>query len=212
MAASGTLAILGANTFTGAQTVSVGTLATAAVSISQTWNSVGTTCRAVEIAVTNTNSAASSTLFRLLTGASASTVAFSVNAATGAVTAGASSNSATITLQGSDRSAVMSLGAFGSEFAVGNFQLGTTNARLRFTDANSVVRYGTIYGEAADVLALRNGSGGTTGAAWEMLEMTAPGTPSADRLRLYAEDNGSGKTSLVIKWSDGTTTTLATQP
>jgi hypothetical protein len=125
---------------------------------------------------------------------------------------GTSSNSATISLQGSDRSATASLGAFGNEFMFSSTQLSANNVALRFTDANTVVRYGTIYGETTDVLALRNGSAGTTGAAWEMLEMTAPGTPSANRLRLYVEDNGSGKTRLVVKFSDGTTAVLATQP
>ncbi len=212
MAASGTLAILGANTFTAAQTITAGSLTTTALSVTQTWNSVGTTCRGLEYAVTNTNSASTSTLFRLLTGASGSTVAMSVNAVTGATVIGASNNSATITLQGSDRNAVINLGAFGNELRLANLQIGSANAALRFTDTNAVTRYGTIWGETTDVLALRNGSGGTTGAAWEMLEMTAPGTPSADRLRLYAEDNGSGKTRLVVKWSDGSTSVLATQP
>ncbi len=204
---------LAGDTMTGALGITAGTLSTSPLSITQTFNGgAGVTHRGIEYAVTNTSSNAASTAFRILTGASGSTVALSVNAATGATVIGASSNAATLTLQGSDRSAVLNIGAFGSEFSVANFQVATANARVRFTDATSSVRYGTIYGEAADVLALRNGSGGTTGAAWEMLEMTAPGTPSADRIRVYVEDNGSGKSRLVVKWSDGTTTVLATQP
>lgn len=79
MGASGTLAILGANTFTAAQTVNAGTLATAAFSVSQTWNSVGTTCRGLEYAITDTNSATASTAIRVLTGAAASTQVFALD-------------------------------------------------------------------------------------------------------------------------------------
>jgi hypothetical protein len=204
---------LAGDTMTGALGITAGTLATSPLSITQTFNGgAGVTHRGIEYAVTNTSSNAASTVFRILTGASGSTVALSVNAATGATVIGASNNSATLTLQGSDRSAVFALGDFGSEFKVANLQIGASNARLRFVDGTASTRYGTIYGEAANVLALRDGSGGTTGAAWEMLEMTAPGTPAADRIRLYVEDNGSGKSRLVIKWADGTTSVLATQP
>jgi len=205
---------LDGDTMTGALNITAGTAtsSTPPLNITQAWNNAAVTFRGLEFAATNTSSNASSTLIRLLGGASGTTQAFAVTASTGSATFGASSNSATITLQGSDRSAVASLGAFGNEFRLTNLQLGTTNPSLRFTDANAVIRYGTIYGETTDVLALRNGSGGTTGAAWELLEMTAPGTPSADRFRVYAEDNGSGKTRLVVKWADGTTTVLATQP
>lgn len=207
-----TLAILGANTFTAAQTINAGSLTTAGLSLNQTWNSVGTTCRGLEVAITNTNSGSSSTAFRLLGGTGGTTSLLECTAQLGSLLVGANDNSASITLRGSDRSATLFLGAFGSEFRTPNLQIGQTNPAIRFTDTNSVVRYGTIYGETTDVLALRNGNAGTTGSAWEMLEMTAPGTPAADRLRLYAEDNGAGKTRLVVKWSDGTTTTLATQP
>jgi hypothetical protein len=66
-------------TMTGALTINAGTLATAAFTHQQTWNSAGTTCRGLEIAVTDTNSAAASTLLRLRAGASASTPCFSIN-------------------------------------------------------------------------------------------------------------------------------------
>jgi hypothetical protein len=192
--------------------VLAGTRTGAALTLSQTWNNAGVTCRGLELAVTNTNSASGSTLLRILGGAAGATQALALSALHGSLSVGTSSNSATISLQGSDRVATAALGAFGNEFMFSSTQLAANNVALRFTDANTVVRYGTIYGETTDVLALRNGSGGTTGAAWEMLEMTAPGTPSADRLRLYVEDNGSGKTRLVVKFSDGTTAVLATQP
>jgi len=76
MSASGTLAILGANTFTAAQTINAGTLATAGLSLTQTWNSGATVCRGLNVTVTDTASAAGSTLFRVLGGASGTTQLF----------------------------------------------------------------------------------------------------------------------------------------
>jgi hypothetical protein len=66
-------------TMTGALVLSPGTLATAGMTHNQTWNSVGTTCRALEIAVTDTNSAAASTLIRALAGVSGNTQVFSID-------------------------------------------------------------------------------------------------------------------------------------
>lgn len=67
---SGTLVVLGSN--------SAGSLTTASLSIGQTWNNAGTTCRGFEFVVTDTNSASGSTLARFLGGASGSTPLFSV--------------------------------------------------------------------------------------------------------------------------------------
>jgi hypothetical protein len=77
--ATGTAALLGtANVFTAAQTINAGSLATAALTLSQTWNNAGVTCRGLEYAVTDTNSAASSTLLRLLGGVAGTAVKFGV--------------------------------------------------------------------------------------------------------------------------------------
>lgn len=74
-----TLATLGANTFTAAQTINAGTLTTAAQSLAQTWNSGSTVCRGHEITITDTASAAGSTPFRIRGGASGTTHLFSVD-------------------------------------------------------------------------------------------------------------------------------------
>jgi hypothetical protein len=77
--ATGTAALLGtANVFTAAQTINAGTLTTAALTLSQTWNNAGVTCRGLEYAVTNTNSASDSTLFRLLGGAAGATAKLAI--------------------------------------------------------------------------------------------------------------------------------------
>lgn len=78
--ATGTAALLGtANVFTAAQTINAGTLTTAALTLTQTWNNAGVTCRGVEIAITNTNSAADSTMFRILGGAAGTSQLFNVD-------------------------------------------------------------------------------------------------------------------------------------
>ncbi|NOZ27957.1 MAG: hypothetical protein GXP39_07895 [Chloroflexi bacterium] len=43
-------------------------------------------------------------------------------------------------------------------------------------------------------------------------EMTTPSASPADALRLFARDDGTGKTQLCVIWDDGSVTTLATQP
>ena len=50
-----------------------------------------------------------------------------------------------------------------------------------------------------------------------MIELTkeqakAPANPSRDRARLYIEDNGSGKTRLVVKFPTGAAQVIATEP
>lgn len=62
---------------------------------------------------------------------------------------------------------------------------------------------------AANIFGITNGS--TGGGAIEFTEMTAPATPSADKARIFARDNGSGKTQVCIILPDGVVTVLATQ-
>lgn len=60
------------------------------------------------------------------------------------------------------------------------------------------------------VLGLTDAS--TGGGSLEFTELTAPAAGAANTARLYAEDNGSGKTRLVAKFADGSTAVVATQP
>lgn len=46
----------------------------------------------------------------------------------------------------------------------------------------------------------------------EMAEMTAPGAPADNKARLYLDDNGSGKTRLMVRFSSGNAIQLAIQP
>ena len=45
----------------------------------------------------------------------------------------------------------------------------------------------------------------------QLAEMTPPSTPAANNCRIYAKDNGSGKTQLVVLMPDGVETVLATE-
>ena len=64
---------------------------------------------------------------------------------------------------------------------------------------------------AAGVLAVTNGTTGTTGAI-ELGEMTAPAAPAANGVRIYSEDNGSGKTRLMALFATGAAQQIAIEP
>jgi hypothetical protein len=46
----------------------------------------------------------------------------------------------------------------------------------------------------------------------EMTEMTAPAAPAANQVRIYAEDNGSGKTRLMARFATGAAQQIAIEP
>lgn len=78
-------------------------------------------------------------------------------------------------------------------------------------DPNSVACDISLYRVAAGVFGV--GAGGASGGgAMEFAEIAAPGAGAANTARLYAEDNGSGKTRVVAKFADGSTAVVATQP
>jgi hypothetical protein len=100
--------------------------------------------------------------------------------------------------------------------------LWVTNTDLRFKSGMELRWYDSAsnpYGNndltleraAAGIMALSNTSG-TTGAAIELTEMTAPSAPATNKGRLYLEDNGSGKTRLVVRFPTGAAQVLATEP
>lgn len=64
---------------------------------------------------------------------------------------------------------------------------------------------------AAGILRVHN-SGGSTGAAVQLEEMTAPTTGGGNTARLYAKDNGSGKTQLCALFATGAEQCFATEP
>lgn len=64
---------------------------------------------------------------------------------------------------------------------------------------------------AAGVVGIR-GNSHTAGGALEFLEQTAPSAPGANAVRLYAQDNGAGKTQLMALFNTGAAQQVAIEP
>jgi len=78
---------------------------------------------------------------------------------------------------------------------------------------------GNLAGGAADTLIISRAasnilgiSGASAGASIEVTEMTAPAAPAANKARIYIEDNGSGKTRLMIQFPSGAAQQIAIEP
>lgn len=69
----------------------------------------------------------------------------------------------------------------------------------------------TLRRQAAGILDL-SATGSTSGAALQFSEQTAPAAPAANSVRIYAVDNGSGKTQLMALFSSGAAQQIAIQP
>lgn len=118
---------------------------------------------------------------------------------------GASIRGGMYTTDGTNSGVALSYETLGVVTCVSNGKIGfTTTSNNAFgTQDISLVR------PAANILGITNGS--TGGGALEFTEMTAPATPAADKARIFARDNGSGKTQVCIILPDGVVTVLATQ-
>jgi hypothetical protein len=68
-----------------------------------------------------------------------------------------------------------------------------------------------LYRDAAGVLGVR-GTSTSVGAALSFIEQTAPASPAANIVRIYAEDNGSGKTRLMALFATGVAQQIAIEP
>lgn len=64
---------------------------------------------------------------------------------------------------------------------------------------------------SADRLTL-DATGGGGGAFLESAEITAPAAPAANGFRLFAEDNGAGKTRLMVRFATGANQQIAIEP
>lgn len=78
------------------------------------------------------------------------------------------------------------------------------------TDANGTKDVG-LARAAAGILALTDGTS-TPGAVLESAEVSAPAAPAANGFRLYAEDNGAGKTRLMVLFATGAAQQIAIEP
>ena len=84
-----------------------------------------------------------------------------------------------------------------------------------FFDGTNLAAGGSVdtrlYRDAAGVLGVR-GTSTSVGAALSFIEQTAPASPAANIVRIYAEDNGSGKTRLMAIFATGAAQQIAIEP
>jgi hypothetical protein len=80
-------------------------------------------------------------------------------------------------------------------------------------DGSGTLRDLVIYTEGnTDQLKIETGGNVSMTGALELAEMSAPGGGAANTARLYAVDNGAGKTQLVVVFNTGAAQVLATEP
>jgi hypothetical protein len=111
-----------------------------------------------------------------------------------------------------DSDAALTLGAHGAGIAstaavtiVARHAYSTTrDASISLFSNHQIAPYRTI-ALSADLVSL-------LGCALKMQETTAPGTPESNAGILYLDDNGSGKTRLMVRFSSGSAIQLAIQP
>ena len=98
-------------------------------------------------------------------------------------------------------------------FAVGqNGGIGVANiGPYTFTTSIASSYDASLWRDAAGVLGVR-GTSSSVGAALSFIEQTAPASPAANIVRIYAEDNGSGKTRLMAIFATGAAQQIAIEP
>lgn len=82
--------------------------------------------------------------------------------------------------------------------------------QLAWSNNNTIVPDAGFTRSAAAVVKVTNGSTGA--GAIEFQEQTAPAAPAANYVRLYAEDNGAGKTRLMALFATGAAQQVAIEP
>ena len=161
--------------------------------MADTWNAGATTFTAIKMNVTDTASAAASLLLDLQVGGSSK---FKVQK-NGLVTFTQGIHATQVALFESYSTAVCL--AAPSSVAWGS---GVPTINSLDTSVNR---------SAAGVVGIR-GSSSTAGGSLEFIEQTAPAAPSANRVRLYAQDNGAGKTQLMALFATGAAQQVAIEP
>lgn len=84
----------------------------------------------------------------------------------------------------------------------------TDFSRLQFGGTTS--SFGALARDAAGIKVIA--ADGTTGAFLSGVEQTAPSAPSANGYRLFAQDNGAGKTQLMVIFGSGAAQQIAIEP
>lgn len=179
------------------------------VNSTQTWNSGGTTFTGRKFNVTDTASAAASLLEDWQVGGVSKASIRKDGLATfdGGVTV-AATKAITVSSTGYfDSVSKVRIGNIGGNDGIAIVSSG----RLCFS--STVPSGGTqdtvLTRAAAGIFAMASNSGG---AALQLTEMTAPSAGATNTVRLYAEDNGSGKTRLMALFPTGAAVQIAIEP
>lgn len=179
------------------------------LSPSNVWNSAGTTFTGIKFNVTDTASAAGSLLMDLQVGGSSR---FSVRK-DGLITVPSNGGlfspgniSITSTYTGYvaiGNTATATIVLFRTT-AAANFATFNNTALVGFN--SNIVNPPTAYFSQAgtDIIGVTN--------SLEFTESTAPAAPAANKVRIYAEDNGSGKTRLMAIFASGAAQQIAIEP
>lgn len=218
---SGGIAAGDSPTWTGQHTFAAGTITdTKPLGITQTWNDAADTFKGLSIAITNTASAAASKLIDALVGGTSmfsvsptgvlglrvgSAAAPTINFGTANTGIFENGGGVSVSIGGTERLRI-SPGAITYHFSE-DLSLYTATARVNFGAPQDT----RLIRSAASVLRL-DATSDTVGAALEMHEQTAPSAPSANRVRLYAVDNGAGKTQLMALFASGAAQQVAIEP
>lgn len=179
------------------------------VNATQTWNSGGVTFTLQKNNVTDTASAAASLLEDWQVGGVSKASIRKDGLATfeGGVTAAATKVITVSSTGYFDSAGKVRIGNIGGNDGIAIVSSG----RLCFTSGTPAA--GTqdtvLTRAAAGIFAMAGSSGG---AALQLTEMTAPSAGATNTVRLYAEDNGSGKTRLMALFATGVAQVIAVEP
>jgi hypothetical protein len=96
-----------------------------------------------------------------------------------------------------------------------NFIAGNNNGRISLAAVgNATAAAGDVHfvREGSGLLSLRGGAGAAAGCALNFLEQTPPAAPATNQVRIYAQDNGAGKTQLMALFATGAAQQIAIEP
>lgn len=209
------------------------------IDMAQTWNASGTTFNGIRLNVADTASAAASLLMDLRVGgnsqfsasksgvvtvASAGAYAFSTDlflrrdaANTLAQRNGTNAQAFNVYNTFTDASN-FERGVFDFTSVAGHLTIGTTKSG---TGQTRIVRFvvggtrvaisdGSYFQFDVDIYPTQNVI--MAAKYTEMAEMTAPAAPAANKVRIYAEDDGTGKTRLMARFATGAAQQIAIEP
>jgi hypothetical protein len=197
------------------------------LTITQTWNDGADTFDALVVNVTNTASSAASRLVDLKVGGTTQLAVtrqgFLKGVTNGTVFSGTTVAVDDYLFSGS----IFAVGSPGGQYA--DFVIETASQNKLIMNSGMLMGFGSQAGAGGNASDLRGsldasfsrvGAGvigvrstsGTTGGALNFLEQTAPAAPGANQAVIYAEDNGSGKTRLMVRFPTGAAQVLATEP